>query len=112
MAGYLAERDKAWIGVAVALGVTMIRTLSKGTIVAFLFAGLYYLLRGLKVSRKTRMWIGIASSLVLISFWGLSRSLLRLLCAREQRGNTDWANLYMVAIVGHRHGKTLAGARI
>ncbi len=30
----------------------MIRTLSKGTIVAFLFAGLYYLLRGLKISRK------------------------------------------------------------
>ena len=71
MAGYLAERNKVWICVAVALGVTMIRTLSKGTIVAFLFAGLYYLLRGLKVSRKTRMWIGIASSLVLISFWGL-----------------------------------------
>ena len=71
MAGYLAERTKAWIFVAVGLGVTMVRTLSKGTIVAFLFAGLYYLLRGLKISRKARIWIGIASSLVLMSFWGL-----------------------------------------
>src|SRR5262249_26475803 len=42
-AAYLAQRKKAWAWVAAALGITMIRTLSKATIVAFLFAGLYYL---------------------------------------------------------------------
>jgi exopolysaccharide production protein ExoQ len=54
----------------------MIRTLSKGTIVAFLFAGLYYLLRGLRISHKARLWIAIASSLILIGFWGLMETYL------------------------------------
>jgi exopolysaccharide production protein ExoQ len=70
-AGYLAQRRKAWGWVAAALGITMIRTLSKATIVAFLFAGLYYLLRGLKIGRKVKAWIAVVSSAVLLSFWGL-----------------------------------------
>jgi exopolysaccharide production protein ExoQ len=73
---YMAQLKKWWIWVAVALGVTMIRTLSKGTIVAFLFAGLYYLLRGLRISHKARLWIAIASSLILIGFWGLMETYL------------------------------------
>ncbi len=70
-AGYLAQRKKAWAWLAAALGVTTIRTLSKATIVAFLFAGLYYLLRGLKISRRVKIWIGATSTAVLLSFWGL-----------------------------------------
>ncbi len=73
---YMAQEKKWWIWVSVALGVTMIRTLSKGTIVAFLFAGLYYLLRGLKISHRGRLWIAIASSSVLICFWGLAEAYL------------------------------------
>lgn len=73
---YMAQRKKSWIWLAVALGITMIRTLSKGTIVAFLFAGLYYLLRGLKISHKARLWIAIASSSVLVGFWGLLETYL------------------------------------
>jgi exopolysaccharide production protein ExoQ len=70
-AAWLAQRKKAWAWMAAALGVTTIRTLSKATIVALLFAGLYYLLRGLKVGRKVKVWVAIGSSMVLLSFWGL-----------------------------------------
>ena len=70
-AAYLAQRNKAWFWIAVALGITTIRTLSKATIVAFLFAALYYLLRGLKISRKAKAWISVGSTAILLSFWGL-----------------------------------------
>jgi O-antigen ligase len=73
---YLAQRKKAWTWVAAGFAVTMIRTLSKGTIVGFLFAGLYYLVRGLKISRKARIYIGVASVAVLASFWGLLEAYL------------------------------------
>lgn len=73
---YLAQRKKAWTWVAAGFAVTMIRTLSKGTIVGFLFAGLYYLVRGLKISRKARIYIGVASAVVLASFWGLLEAYL------------------------------------
>jgi O-antigen ligase len=73
---YLAQRKKAWTWVAAAFAVTMIRTLSKGTIVGFLFAGLYYLVRGLKISRKARIYVGVASAAVLASFWGLLEAYL------------------------------------
>lgn len=75
---YLAQHKSAWTWAAAGFGVTMIRTLSKGTIVGFLFAGLYYLLRGLKISRKARIYIGLASSVVLACSWGLLETYLDL----------------------------------
>jgi exopolysaccharide production protein ExoQ len=68
---HLAQHKKAWTWAAAGFAVTMVRTLSKGTIVGFLFAGLYYLLRGLKISRKARIYVGVASTAVLMCFWGL-----------------------------------------
>lgn len=73
---YLAQQKKSWTWAAAAFVVTMIRTLSKGTIVGFLFAGLYYLVRGLKISRKARISIGLVSAAVLASFWGLLEAYL------------------------------------
>lgn len=78
IAAYLAQQKKIWTWVAVGFAVTMIRTLSKGAIVGFLFAGLYYLLRGLNISRKARIYIGLASTLVLTCFWGLLEAYLDL----------------------------------
>jgi O-antigen ligase len=71
MAAFLAERNKSWLWVSIGLAMTMLRTLSKATIAAFAFAGGYYLLRGLKVGRTAKMWIGIGCSMVLFAFWGL-----------------------------------------
>ena len=78
LAAYLAQSKKLWIWVAIGLGVTMVRSLSKGTIIAFLFSGLYYLLRGLKVTTRARFWIGLVCSIVLASFWGLAEAYLDL----------------------------------
>lgn len=78
IAAYLAQRKKVWTWVAVGFGVTMIRTLSKGAIVGFLFAGLYYLLRGMNISRKARIYVGLASTFVLMCFWGLLEAYLDL----------------------------------
>jgi exopolysaccharide production protein ExoQ len=73
---YLAQQKKVWTWAAAGFVVTMIRTLSKGTIVGFLFAGLYYLVRGLKMSRKARISIGLVSAAVLAGFWGLLEAYL------------------------------------
>jgi O-antigen ligase len=70
-AAYFAQRNKAWAWIAAALGITVVRTLSKATIIAFLLAGLYYLVNGLKITRKAKVWISVCSAFVLISFWGL-----------------------------------------
>jgi O-antigen ligase len=78
---YLAQDKRVWTWVAAAFVVTMIRTLSKGTIVGFLFAGLYYLVRGLKISRKGRVYIGLVSTAVLMCFWGLLEAYLDLYTA-------------------------------
>ena len=91
--------------------ITMIRTLSKGTIVGFLFAGLYYLMRGLKINRKARIYVGLATTAVLMGFWGLLEAYLDLYTARQQPGDTYRADLYLDAIARHRHGKAMAGTR-
>jgi O-antigen ligase len=75
---YLAQKHRAWSWVCAAFVVTTIRTLSKGTIVGFLVASLYYFLHGLKISRKTRIYIGVAGAAVLLGFWGLLEAYLDL----------------------------------
>jgi O-antigen ligase len=75
---YLAQKHRAWSWVSAGFVVTTIRTLSKGTIVGFLVASLYYFLHGLKISRKTRIYIGVAGAAVLLGFWGLLEAYLDL----------------------------------
>jgi exopolysaccharide production protein ExoQ len=75
---YLAQRNNAWTCVCAAFVVTLIRTLSKGTIVGFLFSSLYYVVHGLKISRKVRAYIGVAGALLLLAFWGLVEAYLDL----------------------------------
>jgi exopolysaccharide production protein ExoQ len=77
-AAYLAQQNKSWAWVSAAFVITMIRTLSKGTIVGFLFAGLYYFVHGLKISRRARIYIGVACTAVLAGFWGLLEAYLDL----------------------------------
>jgi len=77
-AGYLAQENKNWIWLAGGFVVTLIRTLSKGAIVGFAFAGLYFLLRGLKLSQRARAYVGLVSTVVLLGFWGLLEAYLDL----------------------------------
>src|SRR5579862_6899550 len=75
---YLAQKNKAWIWACAGFIVTILRTLSKGTIVGFLFASLYYVVHGLKISRRVRIYIGVSGAMVLLAFWGLLEAYLDL----------------------------------
>lgn len=76
LAAYFAQQRKTWGWVCAGFVVTTVRTLSKATIVGLIFAGLYYVLRGLQISRKTRMFIALGSGLVILGFWGLLEAYL------------------------------------
>lgn len=77
-AGYLAQTNKSWIWLLGGFVVTLIRTLSKGAIVGFVCASLYYLLRGLKLSHKARVYLGVVTTVVVVGFWGLLEAYLDL----------------------------------
>ena len=75
-AGYLAHTKKSWIWLTGGFVVTLIRTLSKGAIVGFACASLYYLLRGLNLSHKARAYLGVVTTVVIVGFWGLLEAYL------------------------------------
>ncbi|HEY2469588.1 MAG TPA: O-antigen ligase family protein [Terracidiphilus sp.] len=53
------------------LAITMLRSLSKTTIVAFVIAQAFLLLRDRNLSRRAKLYIGCAALAVLALFWGL-----------------------------------------
>lgn len=77
-AGHLAQTNKNWIWLTGGFVVTLIRTLSKGAIVGFICAGLYYLLRGLKLSHRARVYLGLVCMVIVMGFWGLLETYLDL----------------------------------
>ena len=78
LAGFLAQEKKSAMWLAGGFVVTLIRTLSKGAIVGFAFAGLYFLLRGSKLPPRARTYIGLVSTVILLGFWGLLETYLDL----------------------------------
>jgi O-antigen ligase len=75
-AGHLARKSAVWIWPALFLGATLLRTLSKSAIIAFVAAFGFALLRDSTLSRKVKLWIGIAGGLILASLWGLLEAYL------------------------------------
>lgn len=71
---YLAKVHKFWMWAAVGLSVTLLRTLSKGSIVAFLLAAVLYLCHWDKVGRRAKLTIALAAVITVILFWGLIES--------------------------------------
>lgn len=71
-AQYLMRRKCGnWSVLAVLLAMTLLRTLSKTTIIAFVVGQGYILLRDRSISRKTKWLIASATLLVLGVFWDL-----------------------------------------
>ena len=74
-AQYLMREKKAKLGVpAFVLAVTLLRTLSKTTIAAFLVGEGFLLLRDKSISRRSKILIAFAATVVVASFWGLLTS--------------------------------------
>jgi O-antigen ligase len=71
-AQYLArEKDGKWGAAALLLGVTLLRSLSKTTIIAFLAAETFLLLRDNSMSRRTKMLLALGVAGIVAAFSGL-----------------------------------------
>jgi exopolysaccharide production protein ExoQ len=71
LAFHLARKAAIWTWSALFLGATLLRTLSKTSIIAFAAAFGFTLIRDSTLSRKIKIWIGIAAGLILASLWGV-----------------------------------------
>ena len=71
-AQYLMRTRKSRWGLAIFfLAVTLVRSLSKTAIVAFLISESYCLIQDRVMSRRTRLYLMVAAALVVLAFWGL-----------------------------------------
>jgi exopolysaccharide production protein ExoQ len=74
-AQYLIREKRGKLGVpAFVLAVTLLRTISKTTIAAFLVAEGFLLIRDESISRRTKMLIALAAAAVVAVFWGVLSS--------------------------------------
>ena len=71
LAQYLNRTGSRWSIPAIFLGITLLRSLSKTTITAFVVAETLLLVRDTSISRRSKIAIAAASLLVLAAFWGL-----------------------------------------
>jgi O-antigen ligase len=72
LAQYLMRRKSGnWTLPALLLAVTLVRSLSKTTIIAFLAGQAYILLRDRSMNRKTKLLFGGLALSVVLVFWGL-----------------------------------------
>jgi exopolysaccharide production protein ExoQ len=72
LAQYLMRRKSGnWTMPALLLAVTLLRSLSKTTIIAFLVGQAYILLRDRSMNRKTKLLLSGLALLVVLVFWGL-----------------------------------------
>ncbi len=70
----LRKKNGKWIAPALLLVVTLFRTLSKTTIVAFLVSEGFLLIRDKSMSRRTKILVAFAAIVVFAAFWGLLAS--------------------------------------
>ena len=72
MAQYLMRRkDGKWVVAAIFLTLTLLRSLSKATLVAFLLSEAYLVIQDRSMSRKTKIYLTAALMVVILVFWGL-----------------------------------------
>jgi exopolysaccharide production protein ExoQ len=71
LAIHLTAEKTAWRWPAFFLGVTLLRTLSKSSIIAFVAAFSFYLICDSTFSRKAKVSIGLAVGVILASLWSV-----------------------------------------
>jgi exopolysaccharide production protein ExoQ len=71
IAQYLSRSQRSWNVAAVFLSITLLRTLSKTTIVAFIAGEALLLIRDSAITRRKLLAIVAASGLVVAAFWKL-----------------------------------------
>jgi exopolysaccharide production protein ExoQ len=88
LAQYLALTEGAWRWACLALAITMLRTISKTSIIAFLIAESYYLLREKQIPRRMKIQIAVVALVVIAAFATLLESYLEIYTTT---GNTNQA---------------------
>jgi hypothetical protein len=71
MAQYFAARATLWKWVSAGLAITLLRTLSKTAILAFVVAECWVLMQHKGMTRRAKMWIAAVALVVIASFWGV-----------------------------------------
>jgi exopolysaccharide production protein ExoQ len=72
LAQYLARRKQGQWGFAILfLALTLLRSLSKTTIIAFLISESFLVIQDRSISRKTKVLLTVAVLLAILVFWGL-----------------------------------------
>jgi O-antigen ligase len=71
MAMHLAHRQKNWRWPAIWLALTLMRTISKTSIIAFFAALIFYVFRNKSLTRAARIWIGVVAGVILGVLSGL-----------------------------------------
>jgi O-antigen ligase len=111
-AQYLMREKKERVGLeALFLAVTLLRTLSKTTIVAFLMAEGYLLIRDKSISRKSRILILLGAATAVAALWGLLTSYFETYTSTGNQSETltgrlgIWAYMLVEAVqkpwIGH-----------
>lgn len=71
LAQYLAPQGARWRWLGIALAITLLRTLSKTAIIAFVVAECWYLMQNKQMTRKAKVYLSVGGLLVIASFWGV-----------------------------------------
>ena len=85
MAQYLSRRGAIWKWIAIGLALTLLRTLSKTAILAFLAAEAWYLLQSRQWTRTIRIRIAATALVVIASFWGMLSAYFELYAGSQGR---------------------------
>jgi exopolysaccharide production protein ExoQ len=74
LAQFLSRSNRSWNLAAILLAVTLLRTLSKTTIIAFVAAEALLLIRDSAITRRKLLMILLGSALVVAAYWRLIQS--------------------------------------
>jgi exopolysaccharide production protein ExoQ len=113
LAQHLALKERVWRWACLALGMTMLRSISKTSIIAFLVAESFYLLREQQIPRRLKIQIAVVGLIVIAGFATLLESYLEIYTttgsgnqAETLTGRTAiWTTAFFIAIekpfIGH-----------
>lgn len=109
--GMYEGRNSRWVTLLTACcGATLLRTLSKASIVGFVAAATFYLLRGSHFTRRTKITIGVLAAVLIAASWGLLETYaesydqstnVETLTGRTYIWAVAWEEAWKTPIAGH-----------
>ncbi len=101
-AQYLNRSGLNWKLPAAFLAITLLRSLSKTTIIAFVAGETLLLVRDASITRRSKVMLTIASTLVIATFWGLIEAYYEIYINAGNQAETLTGRLGIWAVVFER----------